>query len=455
MLPYPALRAALLALPLTAAACSAPATLSTPLRALPDREAHAERPLPALADADASSLSADSTLDELIARAQARHPSVLAAQRRWESALERLPQVTALPEAKLALSAWAAPLETRAGPTLARLMFTQALPWPGRLDAAGREARELALVEAEGVRVALLKVEADARVEWTELIHLGRAEQLNEAHLELLRSIEAAARARYAAGGASYAELIRLQVEIGRGVERVAGIQEQKSARLVRLAEALAASPPILAWQEQAWPGTALPDPADLRERARLLAPEARRARARARAAAERHERARLEAKPDFTLSAEYTLIGADGVPGFDGRGDDAIAVTLGVDLATRSDAYAAAARQALADGGAAREEERGVFLRLDSDLDLQASRLRDAERRVSFYAESLIPKADEAIGAALTAYEAGTTGFQDLLDATRVLIELQLSLQRAHADRALAWIEISRLAALSLPITQ
>jgi len=330
-------------------------------------------------------------------------------------------------------------------------MYTQVLPWPGRLDAAGREARELAVAEAEGVRAALLRVEADARSSWSELIYLAHAEQITEGHLELLRGIEAATRARYASGGAAYAELVRLQVEIGRTLDRLGELQQQRAPRLARLAEALDAPAPDLAWAEQAWPGGDLPEQEQLIARAKMHSPDAQRARARARASGERHERARLEAKPDFTLGAEYTLIGADGVPGFESRGDDAFAVTLGVDLANRSEAYAAAARQALAEGSAAREDERSVLLRLDSDLAMQEFRLRDADRRVSLYEDSLLLKAEEAIGAALSAYEAGTTGFQELLDASRVLLEFRLSLWRAYADRSLAWAEISRLASLSL----
>lgn len=449
-----AFRAALCALPLTAAACSTPAPFAPPLHSRPALDAAREQRSRTVAEPE-SGPAQSSSLDELIARAQAHHPLVAAAQRRWEAARERVPQATALPEPKLALTAWAAPLETRAGPTLARLMFTQALPWPGRLDAAGRQLRELALAEAEGVRSALLRIEADARMEWTELIHLAHAEQITEGHLELLRGIEAATRARYAAGGAAYAELIRLQVEIGRMDDRLSALGQQRPARLSRLAEALDGFAPEIAWTEQDWPFGELPETVLLQEVSRRRSPDAQRARARARAAAQSHERAKLAAKPDFTLGAEYTFIGADGVSGYSSRGDDALAVTLGMDIAVRRDAYAAEARQALAEGGAAREEERAVLLRLDSDLALQDFRLRDAERRVAFYEEALLPKAEEAIGAALSAYQAGTTGFQELLDATRVLLEFRLSLVRAYADRSLAWAELSRLASLSFADTE
>lgn len=443
------IQAAHCALLLTAAACAAPEPAAVPARA-----PSLARVLAPSAQAPADPRSEDS-LDARIARAQAHHPAVLAALRRWEAAEQRAPMATALPEAKLAVTAWAAPLETRSGPTLARLMWTQALPWPGRLDAAGREAAATARAEGEAVRAALLRVEADARSAWTELIFLAHAHRITDAHLELLRGIEAAARARYAAGGAGYADLIRLQVEIGRTLDRRAELEQQRAPRLARLAAALDEPAPELDWAAQAWPEGELPAPAALAEAARRAAPEAQRARELARAAAARHERARLDAKPDFTLGAEYTVIGDDGVPGFDGRGDDAFAVTLGVDLATRRHSYEAAMRMALADGGAAREEERAVLLRLDSDLAATDFRLRDAERRASLYRDSLLPKADEAVGAARSAYEAGTTGFQELLDATRVGLEFRLALARAQADRSLAWAELARLASLSLPVSE
>lgn len=449
-------RAALPALLLTAAACSSPAP-SRPLRLAEPRPLPAAAGLPSSAEgaSGAAAQAEASDLDALIALAQQRHPAVSAAMRRWESALERVPQVEALPEPQLALTAWVMPAETRSGPMLARVMLSQGLPWPGRLDAAAREALEAAGAEAEEVRAAMLQVEADARSAWTDLVYLAHARAITGAHLELLRGIEAAARARYASGGAGYADVIRLQVEIGMLIDRLAELDQQRAPRTARLAAALDAPAPELDWAAQEWPFRELPAAEELAAQARRDAPEARRARAMARAAAAGHERARLEAKPDFMVAAEYTVVGADGVPGFDARGDDDLMVTLGMDLAVRRDAYSAAMRQALADGGAAREQERAVLLRLDADLAEHGFRLNDAERRISLYRDSLLPKADEAVGAALSAYEAGTTGFQELLDATRVVLEFRLSLERAHADRSLAWAELARLGSLSLAVPE
>ena len=62
--------------------------------------------------------------------------------------------------------------------------------------------------------------------------------------------------------------------------------------------------------------------------------------------------------------------------------------------------------------------------------------RFRDAGRKIRLYRDTLLPKARQSYKAAEAAYRAGNVDFTDLIDAQRVLREVELGYERALADR-------------------
>ena len=77
-----------------------------------------------------------------------------------------------------------------------------------------------------------------------------------------------------------------------------------------------------------------------------------------------------------------------------------------------------------------------------------------DAERRITLYQDTLIPRAQEALQAALDSFESGLLDFASVLDAERTLLELQLNHERARADREEQVAHVEALTATPVPTT-
>lgn len=86
-------------------------------------------------------------------------------------------------------------------------------------------------------------------------------------------------------------------------------------------------------------------------------------------------------------------------------------------------------------------------MLRLAGELETALFEHRDARRRVELYRDTLIPRAEESLEASLGGFEQGRSDFLDLVDTQRTLLEFQLALERAHADRATSASRIEQLA--------
>jgi outer membrane protein TolC len=149
---------------------------------------------------------------------------------------------------------------------------------------------------------------------------------------------------------------------------------------------------------------------------------------------------------PDFVIGAEYTFLGTTSLPGAPDPGEDALGLRMGLSLPFWSGRPGARLRESQAREIASRASLREAANRLSSDLELALYRMRDGDRRVDLYRNTLLPKAEESLAAALAAYETGSASFLDYLDSERVLLEFLLAAARADSDRAQALATVERI---------
>lgn len=392
-------------------------------------------------------LSEDAELDQLLAFARANNPGLEAAFLRWQEALELVSKAQSLPDPRVSFSAYLAEVETRTGPMQARVSATQPLPWFGERELAGDIAFEHAEAQRLSLEVARRELELRVRKAWYESAWLEKALSITQVSRELLVHWESVARSRLETGLGKHADVIRAQVELGKLEDRVASLMDLRRPLAAELNAALGRK------GSESLPSAQLPEAAGLEiDSEELLAqlhdanPKLRAHLHQIAAAEQAVELAGKEFYPDFFVGADYTFIGSSNTPGVAGSGDDAIAVTLGFDLPIWRSKYRAGVRAAEARVNSAMKEFDEAHLRISADLEMALYRYRDANRRAELFSGSLIPKGEESLRALDLAYQAGTEGFLDLIDAQRVLLEFQLQEARAEADRARSLAEVQEI---------
>ena len=83
----------------------------------------------------------------------------------------------------------------------------------------------------------------------------------------------------------------------------------------------------------------------------------------------------------------------------------------------------------------------------LIADLEMALYQLRDADRKIDLYRNTLLPKAEQNMKVTQRAFTSDKVGFLDLIDSQRILLGFQLEHKRALADRAQKMAEIEMLA--------
>jgi len=389
-------------------------------------------------------LTKDSGLNEYLRHAALNNPGLEAAFNRWKAALERVPQVTSLPDPRFTYQYYIEQVETRVGPQRHSVAAAQTFPWFGKLRLRGDIALEAANVERQRYELAKLKLFYRVQDAYYEYFYLGRAVAIVRENRDLVKYLERVVRARYKAAAAQHQDVIRAQVELGKLDDRVRALAALRGPVAARLNAAL--NRPVGA--ELPWPAKLPLEKTGASDEQiltwlRAASPELKALEheiARQRRAV---ELAKKNYFPDITLGLTYIDTGG---------GQDPAVAMASVNLPIWYRKYRAAGREARARLRAATLQRMDKENTLGSDTKMALYKFRDAERKIGLYRDTLVPKAKQALKATETAFSAGKASFLDLIDAQRILLEFQLSYERALADRAQRLAEIETLIGRRVP---
>jgi outer membrane protein TolC len=392
------------------------------------------------------------SLEEYLTRALNVHPGVEAAEKRYQAATQRAPQVAALPNPMLQVTHFVESVQTRTGPQENILMLNQQFPWFGTLD----HKEKAAAAEAEAlwydVQKQQLNLIRDLSEAFYDYVYTREALERTTQHLRYLGEWEPVVETRVKTGG-NLNELLRLKVEIGKLNDSLQSLRQNRIRQSARLAE-------MLAFQTEdplPWPETDTPDPVEIptgKELDKWLEkqnPDLLKLKSRIRRAEALQEVAKLQSYPDLVVGATYIQVGdpVTSTTPTDG-GEDAWGVTAAVSVPLQFGRNKAAREEA----ASAVEEATNLYDQkrnaLRADVQAAMASLADAERRINLYGEELLPLANQAVKNTRTAYEGSQASLLELIDSERSQLDLQLLYERAVRDAAQQSITLKTL--LNLP---
>ena len=371
------------------------------------------------------------SLTDYLTVAYARNPSLQTAYHRWRAAIEGISEAQLLPNPNLSFSIFAEQIDTRH-----KVALTQAFPTIGVLRYRTRVAdaqAQAAMHTFEAERLELLERVTRAVMEYH---YLYQSITITAEYLRLLDELQQIIEARYRSADASYPDLIQIRIERERLEDRLAALRDDRLPRSETLAALLnleLTEPlPWIADTEGLLP---LPDEVPFEDIIPLLTylnPELQALQARIIAAGYDIKLARRRGWPQFMAGVEWMTMSGMG----DGGDEDDFAFMAGVTLPIWRGGYRAARN-------AAQEEEKALIAQhktlqnsLRAELAMLTARYQDATRRRNRFENSLIPQARQAKIVARQAYAEGRIPFAGLIDAYRMLLDLQLMSARAHADQ-------------------
>jgi outer membrane protein, heavy metal efflux system len=173
-------------------------------------------------------------LDSLVEELLKANPELQASRKRYEAALTRPAQESALPDPRIT-AGWVSSGLPYPGAGLGSevssnigLQVAQEIPFPGKRALKGGIAQKEADSEAQAVRAVELRLVAQLKERYYELLYIYEAVDLIHRNQELLQQMAKVAEARYSAGKAMQQDIIKAGIEVSILDNRLIVLEQKK-----------------------------------------------------------------------------------------------------------------------------------------------------------------------------------------------------------------------------------
>lgn len=365
-------------------------------------------------------------LQQLLYSTWQKHPKVAAAQAEVRAARAEISQAGALMDPELSLTQGLDDT-SRTGVSVA-----QRLPLFGQRGLAAERAEYQAQAAEAAWRNTQAEVARDLLSNYAEHAYILETRAIVQQQHLLLRQMLDVARIRYSAGATGQGDLLRLENELDQLANQQISLEAMVPVSAVRLNAALGRSSqnPL----PETLPLKLLPldiEPDQLAYYLEQHNPQLQMLKHQQSAGRVGRTLAGKSGRPDLMVGLEY-MREPD-------MGKDQVNIMLGINLPIWRGNYRAQRDQAEANLQMTSDRLLDLQLQLHAELRLALFNLQESLRNHSLYQDRLVPRAEQALHANLTAYRSGGATFADLIASQQEWLGLQLNQKRALAD-ALRW---------------
>jgi len=388
-------------------------------------------------------------LPAAIDEARRNNPDVIALRARARPVRERPAQERFLPPPMLEAQIWQWPIDSLnpANTNMFAFMATQDVPGRGkralRAAVAGKDV-ELAANEVES---RTRQIVDQVKRAYADLFVARAATEIHLSTADVVRQLEQASQARYAAGRISQQDVLKAVVELSTLHGHLIMLEEQAKVAAARLNALLGRAPdaaigPLTNPHEQ----TLVAELQTLIEAARRDQPELKAARLAVERAEAELAVTKRDYKPDYSIQAGYAVMP---------RQSDSIMARVGLTWPSapwsrgRLDRRSA---EQLMSIEAARADERAIDNRIRLAVQEAYIRVKAAEQRLSLFRTTILPQARQTLEVSRVAYQTDRIDFLALLDNQRTVLTAQLEYSRALADFEQAAADLEQAVGSDLP---
>jgi outer membrane protein TolC len=310
-------------------------------------------------------------------------------------------------------------------------MVSQRLPWPGKLSLEETVSKAEADAQRCDYEAARRELALTASLLYDDYFVAVRSIDINAHHVELMRSMHAAAIAQFEAGRAAAQDPLQAEFELTHMEHDTVILASQRDVTVAQMNELLHRDPDLpLPPPPNELPMAHPPDvatPGRLESEAVDHRPDIAGARQHARAEAARAERAERESYPDITASTSYNSMW--DMP--EHRWMVGLSFNLPLQTGRRHGlADEANAMRAQYEADAARMSDMAR-----TQVVVALKQLDEAGHVLHIFEERLLPIARQQVDAARAAFIASQAPFVSVIDAEKNLRGVELDQQVAHAD--------------------
>jgi len=152
------------------------------------------------------------TLEDYFQVAAENNPGLQAQYKDFEAALQKVPQVSSLPDPTFSFGYFISPVETRVGPQRAKFSLSQMFPWFGTLEAQSDAASLMADAKYQAFLDARNRLYYSVSEAYYPLIELNHLKAIEQENIEILQSYKTIANSKFKNGVSPMTDVLRVDI---------------------------------------------------------------------------------------------------------------------------------------------------------------------------------------------------------------------------------------------------
>ena len=384
------------------------------------------------------------------------NPEILAAEKAYQAALEKVKTSGILPDPMVEGSFSINAIETRNGPVENQIMLGQKFPMWGKL----RKERSIEKINAEISRLNLentsVKISFLLRKYFAEYIKQTQSLNILEQYKQELETFQTVAQSQYANGiGFTQHPIIKLQIEESLVKTKINALESSLAKTLNDLQVLFDGqfSTSTLNYNSKLNVDSISND--YWINEAKTSSPKYLQAQARVALASNKYKLSKLKNYPDLIAGMTYSVVGPTDLGGAVSSGTDAFGVKVGINIPLWFRKNKARVKSA----SYTQKQHENLLLdtwnKIESDILSITKELSEVKETYKLYDESIVYETEQMLSSAYAAYETGKISFLDLLDSVRLGVKVKLEFEGIKAMQTTLTAKLYQSAGIIKPIQE
>jgi len=388
-------------------------------------------------------LSAQNKLPQYLKIAAENNPGLKVKFNEYMAALEKSPQVGALPDPTVAFGYFIQPVETRLGPQQARMSASQMFPWFGTLSSRKNSVEAIAKAKYEVFEETKSKLFYDVKSTYYNLYFIHQAIEITLKNLDILASFKGLATIKIESGSASSVDAYRVQMEINDLNNQLALLKDKALVLSVKFNSFLNIDENSTIHIVKKLAGNTLLDKRSALEKVKINNHSLGAFDHQIESLQHRQKLASKEGLPQFSVGFDYTFIGKGSSTASKAGQDAFMFPKIGITIPLYRNKYKAKVREVIYLEKAKTHEKIDRENTLTVLFENVWKDYQDALRRTVLYQEQT-GLAEKSLSILESEYATNNINFEEILRMERKRLTYALKMQKATTDReaAVAFIQ-------------
>ena len=402
-----------------------------------------------------SSLGEELVLDSLVAEARRANPDLAAAKSRYEAFEAKVPQAGSWPDpmfktvfSNLPTDSWAMDQTPMSG---IELMFTQKVPFPGKLGLKKDATRSLARKAEKEYESAEDFIISELKQNYYRLYLLETSIEITEKNKVLLEDFAKIAATRYSVGKGVQQDVLKAQVEVSKMIDNLISLDEMNKMVRAKINVLLNREPQRSLGEPEELTFRGLNYSEDeLQNLAVVNNPALKGMGFSVEASRSAYRLSRREYWPDFTFSVSYRLreeVQMDPV-----RGVNFFSASAGINIPLY---FWSKQRKKVQEKALSLESARQRYESRENNLKLKVSRLFYSldkyTEEVGLYQTAILPQARQSLESARSGYQVDKVDFLTLLNNQVTLYKYEIAYHQALSSYFMTIARLEEMVGRSL----